>query len=831
MSVRRWAYIALGLIVLCGLGLTAGVLPREASARGLPTLHTRYSTNLFNFDVEVSVPLTTATPFATYTATPSTPTTPGPDLRPQITYSPGGCSGPGFGQLMTFEADSGDAGPSTMRLQKPGGQQQDFPVPAIPSGGHYSVNCNTCFSSSPITLTVDIFNTVVETNENNNVTTWTYVPPFGSHTPCPPTSPPTLTRTPTVPTATATSTGQATATPSCQTAWQLIPSISHGTDLTRLAGVAVVSPDDVWAVGSYNNSSTSGTYIIHWNGQEWNTVPSPNPGNNAYGIGLNGVTAISANDVWAVGSYFIQTGEFEFFEHWNGTEWSFVPGPHPGIDARLEAIFATSGSDIWAVGTYQFISMSPSQTLIERYNGTSWTRVPSPNIGSNPNGLYGISALSANDAWAVGFYYDESASMLKTLALRWDGTQWSVVPTPNGGTGSGILYGVTAISPNNAWAVGSSNASSTGSILIMHWDGSVWSMVPGPAGVAGYAYAVSALSANDIWAVGGYLNTKGRTQPLTIHWDGSAWSRVSSPIPDPQLDSAFYSVDALTSDYVWAVGIYNRNTLTMRYSAPCGTPTPSPSPSTPVATSSPTASRTITTTAVATSITEATSTFTATPVQTTGTPTPCAVSFTDLPPSSTFYASVRCLACRGILGGYSNGTFRPNNDITRGQLSKIVANSAGLNEPVSGQTFQDVPVGSTFYTYIERMARRGIVGGYPCGTVPYEPCGTSNKPYFRPGAHATRGQISKIVSNAKGYNDPPGEQIFEDVPPGSTFYEWVQRLASRGIIGGYPCGGPGEPCGVGNRPYFRPNKNATRGQVSKMVANTFFPGCQTQLQP
>jgi hypothetical protein len=723
--------------------------------------------------------------------------------------------------LVVYNRDSA-AGPSTVRLQNSVGDYVDFPVPALSANSSYDTGCESCVAGSyPMTLTVDVLNKVVEGNEANNTYVQQYPPPTG--TPCFTRSPtPTLTST-----ATATSTGQATATPSCQTAWQVIPSTNHGTDLTRLAGVAVVSPDDVWAVGSYNTSSTSGTYIIHWNGQAWNTVPSPNPGNNAYGIGLSGVTAISANDVWAVGSYFIQTGEFEFFEHWNGTEWSFVAGPHPGIDARLDAIFATSSSDIWAVGTYQFISTSPSRTLIERYDGTSWTQVPSPNVGSNPGGLYGISALSANDAWAVGLYYDESASMLKTLALRWDGTQWSVVPTPNGGSGGGTLYGVTAISPNNAWAVGSSNGSSTGSILIMHWDGSVWSLVPGPAGVAGVGLAVSALAANDIWAVGGFLNSEQRTQPLTMHWDGSAWSRVSSPIPDPLLDSTLYSVDALTSNYVWAVGTYNRSTLTMRYSEPCGTPTSSPTPS-PVATSSPTASRTGTTTAFATSITEATSTFTATPVQ----PTSCSISFTDLPPSSTFYASVRCLACKGILGGYSDGTFRPNNDITRGQLSKIVANSAGFNEPVSGQTFQDVLVGSTFYTFIERMARRGIVGGYPCGTVPYEPCGTSNNPYFRPGAHATRGQISKIVSNAKGYNDPPGEQIFEDVPPGSTFYDWVQRLASKGIIGGYPCGGPGEPCvPPANRAYFRPNRNATRGQVSKMVANTFFPGCITQLRP
>jgi hypothetical protein len=217
-------------------------------------------------------------------------------------------------------------------------------------------------------------------------------------------------------------------------------------------------------------------------------------------------------------------------------------------------------------------------------------------------------------------------------------------------------------------------------------------------------------------------------------------------------------------------------------------------------------------------------TFTATAVATS---TPCGMSFTDVPPSNDFYWHIRCLVCRYIISGYSDHTFRPNNEVTRGQLSKIVANSAGFNEPASGQTYEDVPTNHSFYSFIEKMSARGIMGGYPCGTNVYEPCGEDDKPYFRPGANATRGQISKIVSNAKGYNDPPTGQTFEDVPPGNPFYEWIQRLASRGIMGGYPCGSVGEPCGPGSKPYFRWSNTTTRGQASKIVANTFFPNCET----
>jgi len=100
-----------------------------------------------------------------------------------------------------------------------------------------------------------------------------------------------------------------------------------------------------------------------------------------------------------------------------------------------------------------------------------------------------------------------------------------------------------------------------------------------------------------------------------------------------------------------------------------------------------------------------------------------------------------------------------------------------------------------------------------------------NLPYFRPNANATRGQISKIDSNAAAFNDPPGGQLFEDVPPGSPFYDFAQRLANRGVIAGYPSGGLDEPCGPARLPYFRPGSNATRGQVAKIVSNTFFPNC------
>jgi hypothetical protein len=213
------------------------------------------------------------------------------------------------------------------------------------------------------------------------------------------------------------------------------------------------------------------------------------------------------------------------------------------------------------------------------------------------------------------------------------------------------------------------------------------------------------------------------------------------------------------------------------------------------------------------------------------------VQFVDVPGGSTFYDYVRCLACRGIIGGYPCGGpgepcpgpyFRPGNNVTRGQVAKIVSEAAGFSDPVpSGQqTFEDVPPGSTFALWVERIAGRGVIGGYPCGGL-NEPCvAPTDRPYYRPASNVTRGQLSKIVSNAAGFIETPTGYTFEDVPPDSTFYLWVQRVAGRGIIGGYPCGSAGEPCvGPLDRPYYRPNNNVTRGQTAKIVGNAFFPGC------
>jgi hypothetical protein len=368
----------------------------------------------------------------------------------------------------------------------------------------------------------------------------------------------------------------------------------------------------------------------------------------------------------------------------------------------------------------------------------------------------------------------------------------------------------------------------------------------------------------DPFAVPASVNTLQVYNPATDSW------AISYPLNTPR---NLLGGTAFNSLLIAAGGQDAAGPVTSVEVAPvvpltCITPSPTPSSTaTPTRTATPTPTITLTRTATPTPTITPTATHTATPTNTptitptapatetpvatppvgtptntptaTATPTTCALVFNDVPVGSTFYDFIRCLACRGIVGGYPCGGpgepcpgayYRPNNNVTRGQVSKIVSESAAFAEPVPStqQTFEDVPPSGTFWLWIERLSSRGIISGYPCGG-PFEPCvGPDNRPYFRPNNNVTRGQLSKITSGAAGWSETPTGQTFEDVPPSQTFYLYVERMAVRGVISGYACGGPFEPCiGPANRPYFRPNNNATRGQMSKIAAEAFFPNCST----
>jgi hypothetical protein len=652
----------------------------------------------------------------------------------------------------------------------------------------------------------------------------------------------------------------------CTPGLHVIDSPNPAASYNMLWGVDALSPEDMWAVGAFMfNDTITGTVAEHWNGSYWEVISIEDVPNASL---LWDVTMISHDDVWAVGTRDIwvagakpgfagrldgraaspDSPNQSVTAHWDGEDWTLVPSPNPGtigMGTVLSAVSGVSANDVWAVGRYYDGSY---RGLILHWDGTAWTQVANP-----PGTLVGVVALASNDVWAVGTTYPGLTN--HTLTMHWDGFTWSTIASPSPGDSENYLNDVSAVSPNDIWAAGYSYDSLAGRRpVVLHWDGAGWTLqsetLPGniePIGIA-------AAGANNVWVVGSANWTAG----LVLHWDGTTWTALPSPITDPNIVEYINGVVAVSANEVWMVGEAHQgrfvhDTLVERYIGSCETPTPTATvmaTSTPTSTFTRTPVRTATATATATAINTATNTpnVTNTPAATattgatasataTSMPVVCEIAFQDVPLGHTFYAQVRCLACLDILSGYPCGGpgepcgptgdpyFRPGNGVTRGQIAKIVAGAAGFVEPVSGQSFEDLPPGSSFYEVAERLFSRGVVGGYPCGSLG-EPCGTGNLPYFRPNGSATRGQIAKLVAQAKQLTDPVTGQTFEDVPPSSTFYDYIGRLMALGVMNGYPCGGPGEPCiGPSNLPYFRPNGSATRGQASKIVANAFLPGC------
>ena len=331
-----------------------------------------------------------------------------------------------------------------------------------------------------------------------------------------------------------------------------------------LTAVAAVSAKDVWALGASGYSASPSaqwfhTLAEHWDGSSWKQVAMPTP-QGASGVNLYGAAAVSASDIWAVGSWADSgpgDGLVPLIEHWDGNAWSLVrspvlPSPVKNHGAQLYGVTAVSASDVWAVG---YIGTSTHRSLILHWNGTSWTRVPAPHNGSL-SVLSGVAAISARKVWAVGTFHFTSFKHLVTqpFALRWNGKFWQKMPNIHAGSLLALAGG-----ENNIWAVGGYSNGGTGRALIEHWNGRHWKTFAAHAGhpdsIRQPLSGIAALPGNEMWAVG-YHEDKHSLQSQTLieHFDHGAWSPVGSM--NPANNDWFASVAAASPSAVWAVGTY-----------------------------------------------------------------------------------------------------------------------------------------------------------------------------------------------------------------------------------------------------------------------------------
>lgn len=324
-------------------------------------------------------------------------------------------------------------------------------------------------------------------------------------------------------------------------------------------------------------------------GTIWSIVPSPNPSispisNDA----LFGVSAISDRDVWSAGAFSSSSGNninHTLVEHWNGKAWSIVPSPDSGTQgSQLLGIAALSDSNVWAVGNFSTSNTSlGNRTLIEHFNGASWSVIPSPNPSQEGDNLTAVTAIASNNVWAVGYFENNLESDILPLVEHFNGSVWSVVTAGVPTTGAIFVNGITAISSTDIWAVGESGNGPTN--FEMHWNGTKWSVATSatfPSNGQESLGDVAGASGKDVWAVGSYSPSFGaELQTLVVHWNGSTWSKVTTPNVD-KFFNLLFGVAVVRSNDVWAVGYaytpdgLSFSTLTERWDGAKWTIVPSP---------------------------------------------------------------------------------------------------------------------------------------------------------------------------------------------------------------------------------------------------------------
>lgn len=353
---------------------------------------------------------------------------------------------------------------------------------------------------------------------------------------------------------------------SCAPAWTLIPSANTDSPGHVLNDAVALSANDVWAVGTYWGLSDPHALIEHWDGNQWQIIEGADL--NAPISELGAVDA-SPTDVWILGSVHDGVTGSAALEHWDGVSWSSIPITET---TGVNALKVISNTDIWAVGG-----------KILHWDGANWTTTEIPLIGNESRTLNSIHAFAENDIWAVGFFsdYDEvnDIETVSTLTLHYDGTDWQIVPSPNPNPTWNVLASVHGTSPSDLWAVGQSNGYKINTRpLILHWDGVAWSSATNlnPSAREDALSDVFATSLNRATAVGYYTNANNHIRPLVMEWDGTAWTQRDTGTTK-FASNTFKAVSAGADRVIWAVGAsttYTSNEITLseRFAAPIAKP-------------------------------------------------------------------------------------------------------------------------------------------------------------------------------------------------------------------------------------------------------------------
>jgi hypothetical protein len=299
-----------------------------------------------------------------------------------------------------------------------------------------------------------------------------------------------------------------------------------------LQAVNALSASDIWAAGSTAATAVSSVELFeHWDGTQWSVVP----GVGVPGAVIYGLAGASSADVWAFGSANGST----LIEHWDGSAWHVVPNPTQLRGTMLGGV-ALGSDDVWAVGNTG--SGSNDVLHVVRWNGTAW--LPVQSFGAAWFDTGAIAASSDADVWIAD----------ATVTQHWDGTAWTATSAVAPSPGTVDLQTIAVAGAQTRWAGGYNDGPAGPAADLQSWNGGAWSNVPLPSGVAarGRLTGMSAASASDAWAVGWRQPSTGGDVGIAEHWDGTQWTSVPPATPAGFIDPIV--AVAAQPGRAWAVG-------------------------------------------------------------------------------------------------------------------------------------------------------------------------------------------------------------------------------------------------------------------------------------
>lgn len=311
-----------------------------------------------------------------------------------------------------------------------------------------------------------------------------------------------------------------------------------------LEGAAAASGTDVWTVGVVVDPETGrrSGIVPRWTGSAWQFVP-PAPAAGDADVRLSDVDVLPDGGAVAVGSTRSGASTVPRIERFpaGGGRGVQLPGPAP--EGTWQGVDIRTGTDGWAVGG------AGPEPLIAHWDGESWQRVPAP----GPGGLTAVTALAADDAWAVGSVPDTG----KNLVLHWDGSSWRRVDAPSPGNRMNALLGVAAAGPGDIWLAGLTEGSVTDtSAVALHLSGGAWQTLRSTQRAATQYSDVLVVSPTDV-VLGGYQETLTMESFNIEHWDGTTLRRDKT-FPDHTNNGLASALSAMTAEpdggRLWAVG-------------------------------------------------------------------------------------------------------------------------------------------------------------------------------------------------------------------------------------------------------------------------------------